>query len=175
MWNSVLGLRCSGCSKKNYLKMQLFANLAYCDENSYCYIYKHFRFFNFEPVSPVPHSVKFSWFLSEFIVLKVEDRNLASALLRKILGSDGKNIDFRFNYTPECMVTRMHFLNSFGEGSPSVSTDFYPRSISGCAFDLGFTLNSRALAPSIGWIGSGFALNSPPPTFLLTPPPTEGD
>ena len=44
----------------------------------------------------MPHSVKFSWFLSEFIVLKVEieDRNLVSALLRKIPGSDGKNIDF---------------------------------------------------------------------------------
>ena len=52
--------------------MQLFANLAYCGENSYCYIYKHSRFSNFEPVSPVPHSVKFSWFLSEFIILKVE-------------------------------------------------------------------------------------------------------
>ena len=33
-------------------------------------------------MSPVPHSVKFSWFLSEFIVLKVEteDLNLVSAL-----------------------------------------------------------------------------------------------
>ena len=58
-------------------------------------------------MSPVPHSVKFSWFLPEFIVLKVEieDRNLVSALHRKIPGSDGKNIDFRFNYTPECMVS----------------------------------------------------------------------
>ena len=47
-----------------------------------------------------------SWFLSEFIVLKVEiieDRNLVLALLRKIPGSDGKNIDFRFNYTPVCI------------------------------------------------------------------------
>ena len=100
----------------------------------------------------MPHSVKFSWFLSEFIVLKVEieDRNLVSALLRKIPGSDGKNIDFRFNYTPECMVSSMHFFNFSVEGSPSASRDFYPRSISGCAFDLGFALNSRALAPSIG-------------------------
>ena len=99
-------------------------------------------------MSPVPHSVKFSWFLSKFIVLKmeIEDRNLVSALLRKIPGSDGKNIDFRFNYTPECMVSRMHFKKILGEGSPSVSADFYPRSISGCAFDLGFALNSRALA-----------------------------
>ena len=123
---------------------------------------------------PLPHSVKFSWFLSEFIVLKVEieDRNLVLALLRKIPGSDGENIDFRFNYTPECMISSMHFFKFSGEGSPSASTDFYPRSISGCVFDLGFALNSRALAPSIG---SGFALNSPPPTCLLTPPPTEGD
>ena len=59
--------------------------------------------FQFQPVSPVCHSVKFSWFLSEFVVLKVEleDRNLVLALLRKIPGSDGKNIDFHFNYTPE--------------------------------------------------------------------------
>ena len=78
-------------------------------------------------MSPVPHSVKFSWFLSEFIVLKVEieDRNLVSALHREIPGSDGKNIDFRFSYTPECMVSRMHFLKFFEEGSPSVSADFY--------------------------------------------------
>ena len=124
----------------------------------------------------MPHSVEFSGFLLEFIVLKVEieDQNLVSALLRKISGSDEKNIDFRFNYTPECMVSSMHFFFILG-GSPSASADFYPRSISGCAFDLGFALNSRALAPSIGWIGSGFALNSPPPTCLLTPPPTEGD
>ena len=93
------------------------------------------------------------------------------ALLRKIHGSDGKNIDFRFNYTPECMVSSMHFLKISGEGSPSPSADFYPRSISGCAFDLGFAPNSRALAPSIG---SGFALNLPPPTCLLTPPQQEG-
>ena len=149
--------------------MQLFANLAYCDENSYCYIYKHFRF-----------SISSRWvrclirlnFLGScqiycFKSWNFEDRNLVSALHRKIPGSDGKNIDFRFNYTPECMVSRMHFLKFFEEGSPSVSADFYnyPRSISGCAFYLGFALNSRALAPSIGWIGSG----------LLTPPPTEGD
>ena len=38
----------------------------------HCYIYKHFPIFNFEPVSPVPHSVKFSLFPSEYIVLKVE-------------------------------------------------------------------------------------------------------
>ena len=58
-------------------------------------------------MSSVPHSVEFSWFLSEFIVLKVEkeDRNLVLTLLRKIPGSDGKNIDFRFNYIPECMVS----------------------------------------------------------------------
>ena len=78
--------------------MQLFANFAYCDENSYCYIHNNFRFL-------------ISWFLSEFIVLKVEieNRNMGLALLRKIHGSDGKNIDFRFNYTPECMVSSMHF------------------------------------------------------------------
>ena len=103
-------------------------------------------------MSPVPHSVKFSWFLSEFIFFKVEieDRNLVSALLRKISEFDGENIDFRFNYTPECMVSSMHFFKFSGEGSPSASAYFYPRSISGCAFDLDFALNSRALAPSIG-------------------------
>ena len=69
----------------------------------------------------MPHSVKFSWFLSEFIVLKVEieDRNLVSALLRKIPGSDGKNIDFRFNYTPECMVSSMHFKIFLGRAHPA--------------------------------------------------------
>ena len=59
----------------------------------------------------MPHSVKFYWFLSEFIVLKVEieDRNLVSALLRKIPGSDGKNIDFRFK-----LYTTMHgFKDAF--------------------------------------------------------------
>ena len=98
-------------------------------------------------MSPVPHSVELSWFLAEFIVLNVEieDRNLVLALLRKISGSDGKNISFRFNYTPECMVPSMHFYKFSGEGSLSSSADFYPRSISGCVFDLGFALNSRAL------------------------------
>ena len=126
---------------------------------------------------PVP--VKFSWFLSEFIVLKVEieDRNLVSALLRKILGSDGKNKDFRFNYTPECMVSRMHFKTFFGDGSPSVSADFYPRSISGCAFDLGFFLNSRAPQCAIDRLNRfGFLPQFTPPTCLLTPrSPNEGD
>ena len=57
------------------------------------------------------HSVKFSWFLPEFIGLKVEieDQNLVLALLRKIPGSAGKNIDFRFNYTPDCMVSSKNF------------------------------------------------------------------
>ena len=79
--------------------------------------------FNFEPVSLVPHSVKYSWFLSEFIVLKVEieDRNLVIALLRKILGSDGKSIDFCFNIHQKCMVSRMHFFKFVGESSHSVS------------------------------------------------------
>ena len=64
------------------------------------------------------HSVKFSWFLSEFTVLKVEieDRNLVQVFLRKIPGSVGKNIDFRFNYTPECMVSSMHFFKFSGKG-----------------------------------------------------------
>ena len=93
--------------------------------------------FNFEPVSPVSHSVKFSWFLSEFIVLKVEieDRNLVLALLRKIPGSAGKNIDFRFNYTPKCMVSCMNFQKFSGEGltqpptqsSPSLNIGLRPR------------------------------------------------
>ena len=81
---------------------------------------------------------------------------------------------YRFSlqlYT-RCMVSSMHFFNFLGKAHPcSASTDFYPRSISGCVFDLGFALNSRALAPSIG---SGFALNSPPPTCLLTPPQHKG-
>ena len=123
-------------------------------------------------MSPVPHSVKFSWFLSEFIVLKVEieDRNLVSALLRKIPGSDGKNKDLRFNYTPECMVSRMHFKNIFGEGSPSVSADFYPRSISGCAFDLGFALNSRAPQCAIDGLNRfGFRPQFTPSNVFINP------
>ena len=123
-------------------------------------------------MSPVPHSVKFSWFRSEFTVLKVEieDRNLVTSpssenswirwgKYRFSLQLCASTMyQLRFNYVPECMVSSMHFSKFSGEGSPSVSTDFYPRSISGCVFDLGFALNSRALASSIG---SGFALNSP--------------
>ena len=57
----------------------------------------------------MPHSVKFSRFLSDFIVLKeIEDRNLVLALLRKIPGFEGKNIDFCFNYIA---YTRMHGFN----------------------------------------------------------------
>ena len=97
--------------------------------------------FNFEPVSSVSRSVKFSWILSESIVLKVEieDRNLFLALLQKIPGSAGKNVDFRFNYTPECMVSSMHFQQF------SPLPRLLPRSISGCALDSSFALKSRAL------------------------------
>ena len=85
--------------------------------------------FNFEPVSPVSHSVKFSWFLTEFIVSKVEieDRNLVLALLREIPGPAGKNIDFRFNFTPECMDSSIHFKKklNFLNFLPSPSSDFF--------------------------------------------------
>ena len=125
--------------------------------------------FNSEPVSPVSHSVKFSWFLSESIIFKVEieDRNLVLALLQKIPGSAGKNIDFRFNYTPECMVSSMHF-QQFSEVRLAQPL---PRLL---------PAQSRA-APSIRAspsilgrftpsIDSGFALNSPPQTCMCINP-----
>ena len=37
------------------------------------------------------------------------------AHLRKILGSAGKKIDFRFNYTPKCMVSSMKFQKFSGK------------------------------------------------------------
>ena len=135
--------------------------------------------FNFEPVSSVSHSVKFSWFLSESIVLKVEieDRNLVLALLQKIPGSAGNNIDYKCRFSLQ-LYTRMHgfqvciFDNFLSRGSPSPWSDFSPT-------------QSRA-APSIRaspsivgrfapLIDSSFALNSPPQTCVSIPPPTEGD
>ena len=108
--------------------------------------------YHFEPVSPVSHSVKFSWFRSEFIVFKVEmeDRNLVLTLLRKIPGSTGNNIGF-----PLQLYTRMHgfkyaFIKIF-PASPQTSPPD-PRSILSCTFDSGFALNSRALC-AIDWFG----------------------
>ena len=128
-------------------------------------------------MSPVPHSVKFSWFLSEFIVLKVEieDRNLVSALLRKIPGSDGKNIDFASTIHQNAWFQVCIFKKFSGEGSPSASADFYPRSISGCAFDLGFLLQFSGACAIDRLNRFGFRPQFTPPTCLLTPPPTEGD
>ena len=64
--------------------------------------------FNFEPVSPVSHSDKFSGFLSEFIVLRVEieERNLVLALLREIHGSAAWE-NYRFSRQ---LYARMHGL-----------------------------------------------------------------
>ena len=121
----------------------------------------------------MPHSVKFSWFLSEFIVSKVEleNRNLVLALLRKIPGSAGKNIDFRLNYTPECMVSSMHFLKISGEGSPSPSTDFYPRSISGMRLRFEFRPQFSGACAIDRF---GFRPQFTPPTCLLTLPQQKG-
>ena len=48
----------------------------------------------------------------------------------------GENLDFRFNYTPKCMVLRMNFQNFSGEE---------------------LAVDSRALCV----LGSGWALKSP--------------
>ena len=73
----------------------------------------------------------------------------------KYLDPLGENIDFRFNYTPKCMVSSMNniFKKFSGEGltEPPPQTPSPGRSISG------FALDSRALCV----LGSGCALNSP--------------
>ena len=114
--------------------------------------------FNFEPVS---HSVKFSWFLSEFIVLKVEieDRNLVLALLRKIPGSAGKK--YRFSLQ---LYTKMHgfkykFSKIFWGGAhPAPSPDFSPAQSWASPLIRASPSILGRFAPSIG---SSFALNSP--------------
>ena len=70
----------------------------------------------------------------------------------KFLDPLGENLDFRFNYTPKCMVSSMNFQNFSGEEltEPPPQTPS-PRSISG------FAVDSRALCV----LGSGCALNSP--------------
>ena len=71
-------------------------------------------------------------------------RYIAGPSSGKVLDPLGENIDFRFSYTPKCMVSSMNSQKFSGEGlnEPPPQT---PRSISGFAFD------SRALC----------ALNSP--------------
>ena len=178
--------------------MQLFENLAYCEENSYCYIYWTFSIFrswytsgdsgllqntDWRPNGPEfrfragesgPHSVKFSWLLSEFIVSKVEieDRNLVLALLRKIPGSAGKNIDFRFNYTPECMASKYAFLENFWGGAHPAPHHTSP------PLNLGLRLWFGLRSQFSGASRPRFTLNSPsihPSNMFINPFPPEGD
>ena len=66
------------------------------------------------------------------------------------------------------------FLNFLGRAHPAPpqTPDFYPaQSLAAPSIWASPSILGR-FAPSIG---SWFAVNSPPPTCLLTPPPTEGD
>ena len=130
--------------------------------------------FNIEPVSPVSHSVKFSWFLPEFIVLKSWNRRSKSGSSPSSEYSWIRWEKYRFSLQ---LSTRMHgfkyeFSKIFwGGGSPSPLPRLLPRSISGFALDSGFALNSRALRSL-----DRFELNPQftPPTCLLTPPQQRG-
>ena len=52
------------------------------------------------------HAAEFSW-----------NRNLVRIHLRQIFGStNGKKMDFRFNYTPDCTVSSMNFQKFSEEG-----------------------------------------------------------
>ena len=71
---------------------------------------------------------------------------------RKFLDPLDENLDFRFNYTPKCMVSSTNFQIFFWGGVyRAPSQDPSPRSISG------FAVDSRTLCG----LGSGCALNSP--------------
>ena len=83
---------------------------------------------------------------------------------QKISISAGRNLDFRFNYTPTCMVLSMNFKIFRGGAHRAPSPRPFPRSISGFAVD-----SPGALRPRFG-LRPQFT----PPTCLITPLTTEG-
>ena len=80
----------------------------------------------------------------------------------KFIDQLGENLDFRFNYTPKCMVSSMNFQNFSGEGLGS--SDPLP------------ALNLRLRRRFSGALRPRFGLRPQftPPTCLITPLSTEG-
>ena len=71
-------------------------------------------------------------------------------IFRKFLDPLGENLDFRFNYTPKCMVSSMNFQNFSGEGLTEPPPQTPPRAQSQASPSiLGRFASSVRAAPSI--------------------------